>query len=98
MRLTPDSSDNVVGSSTNIDDLPASNVEIYGWIDVPPSATEPYWLLVKDTHNRLVWVAAGALDHNSAVVTASPQTDYGLIAPNRTYANSDLGTILGGGG
>jgi len=99
LRLTPSSTaDNVIGASNNPNDLPVANVEIYGWLDIPPSTTEPYWLLIKDTRSRLVWVASGAIQHNSITVTASTEINPALIAPDRPYVNSDLNTITGNGG
>jgi hypothetical protein len=95
IRLVPIDADiNELGTAFSL--LP-QNVEIFGWLSVAsPSAILPYWLLVRDSRGRLVWVTAEAISHNEANVKASSETNWEALAPDRSYINSDLVVILGG--
>lgn len=97
LRLTPVeplNNDNIIGSSSAL--LP-DNVEIFSWNtpSVPISDGSPYWLLVGDVENRLVWVASNGINHNVGLVTSSPQIDASQITPNRAFSGSDINIIIG---
>lgn len=94
LRLTPNTvDDNEVGDS--LDGLSSVNIEIYGWLNIPPSVNEPYWLLVRDKANRVVWVAAGAVQHNANLIQSSPETDFSSLDPSRDFIPSDLQALIG---
>jgi hypothetical protein len=94
LRLTPNTvDDNQIGNSAT--ELPATNIQIFGWLNIPPTIGEPYWLFVRDMQDRLVWVAAGAVQHNSTVIQASPETNFSLFAPDRPYEDADLAILIG---
>jgi hypothetical protein len=97
VRLTPDAgtTDNLIGTTGNYLNI---NLEIYGWSDATPSGTSPYWLLVADNRNRLVWVASGAIQHISADITPGNKTlpsQLALMSPSRSFASNDLSILLG---
>jgi hypothetical protein len=104
IRLTPDTStsSNVLGvtnepESENV--LPAEDVEIYGWKEpIPPMMDDPdfFWLLVRDKRDRLVWVSyEGVVGYNADDVKGAVSFNETLIAPDRSYEDSDLSLIVG---
>jgi len=55
-----------------------------------------FWLLVRDKRDRLVWVSyEGVVGYNADDVKGAVSFNETLIAPDRTYENSDLRLILG---
>lgn len=95
VRQTPDIlASNILYSSltTNL----ANPVLIFGLINEDPGDGSPYWLLVGDSSNRLVWVASSSVD--SQTVTLDSLRDIwgefndGLISPDRLV---QIDTIVG---
>jgi hypothetical protein len=79
--------------------LPAEDVEIYGWKEpIPPMMDDPdfFWLLVRDKRDRLVWVSyEGVVGYNADDVKGAVSFNETLIAPDRSYEDSDLSLIVG---
>lgn len=97
VRLTPVAgvTDNLLGIAANFLN---PTLEIYGWTNINPSGSSPYWLLVADKGNRLVWVASGAIQHVAVDITTENKildTEVELMAPSRSFQSSDLNTLLG---
>jgi len=95
VRLTPSAvnDDNRLGLTEGL--LP-SNVSIYAWSDVSTSITVPYWLLVEDIKNRLVWVSAGGVTHDSVSVLQNIKLENPeRLSPTRPFTSSDLDTLIG---
>jgi hypothetical protein len=93
VRLTP--AGDILGNSSTLLPAPGENINIFGWTDVFPIENAPYWLLVPDNENRLVWVAPGAANHIQADLTSSNKIDPELLSPLRAFSNDDLDLLLG---
>jgi hypothetical protein len=95
VRLTPElGSGNVIGLSGQL--LSSGSIPIYGWSDVNQTVDTPYWLLISDNQNRLVWVAPAAINHNENDLSsqnkiANPE----LLSPIRPFEAGDLDALLG---
>lgn len=95
VRLAPSLTDNNIIDFTE-ELLAEANVAIYGWSDVSTSAQVPYWLLVADQHERLLWTASNGVTHDPNVLTTQNKiVNVADFSPDRPFAASDLDALLG---
>jgi hypothetical protein len=57
---------------------------------------EAFWLLVRDKRDRLVWVgSSGLTGYSEDEVKSRTPFDETKIAPDRSYADTDLALVVG---
>jgi len=97
VRLMPlvSNTNTIIGTAGDL--ILANSIPIYGWSDVYPSGASPYWLLVTDMRDRLVWITSGAIDHNSSTLTQQNRiSNPDSLFPIRSFDSSDLDLLIGG--